>query len=115
MEQEQTFFYKPLRAGIIVDPTKYIEVKHITRNLKRKIISKKFNFMWLLNILYVLLCGTSAVLISYFGHKYGGNLALLASMYPAFVLGQIASMFIFEPEHEFWNIKYGEYENNSGV
>lgn len=90
------------------DPTRTVTIEVLTNVQKFKIKSKKFNPLWIINPLAVLICALLAFLISFFGYKYGGELALITSMYPAFMLGRIATFFIIDVEHEFWNIEYEE-------
>lgn len=91
---------------MIFDPTRTVEIVIDNYRPEYRLVSKKFNVKWLWNPFWIIICILSAVTISYFGYKYGGKLALITSMYPAFELGRIATFFIIDVEHEFWNKKY---------
>lgn len=99
-------------SGIcIIDPCRSIVMDIDLSVGELEVESKKFNPLWLLNIGVVALCLVSVVLIAWVSIKYGGTLGKIVWVYPAFYLGQIASMFIIDPIHKFWNVKYKSVNN----
>lgn len=72
----------------------------------RVIKSKKFNYKWLLNPLYVLMYLTLGVLISFLAYYFGGTLSFIVSFYPLLGCLKLASFFIVDVEHKFWKIEY---------
>lgn len=101
-----------MSSGLIVeDPACTVIIEYKREETKSLVISKSFNPLWLLNVGAILLCLVSVILIAWVSIKYGGTLGKIVWVYPAFYLGQIASMFIIDPIHKFWNVKYKSVNN----
>lgn len=97
-----------LVAGVQVnDPTLSVKIVYVA--LIPEEVSRKFNPLWLWNVFAVFICVLIAAIISYVSVVYGGVLAYIACLYCNFQLVRIASLYVFDPIHRFWNVKY-EYK-----
>lgn len=95
------------------NPTRCVTMELDTSTTHWRVRSKKFNPMWLWNPFSFLLCVVGALLIPYFAYKYGGVPAFIVSLYSSLGLGRLSTLFIFDVEHKFWDIKY-EVDTDAG-
>jgi membrane protein YdbS with pleckstrin-like domain len=98
---------KSMMGVTVNDPT--LKVRIIKVDLIPVEVDRKFNPLWLWNFVAVFICVLIATIITYVSVVYGGVLAYVACLYCVFQLGRIASLYIIDPVHKFWNIKY-EYK-----
>lgn len=101
---ERFFVVSKYSAINIVNPVRTVIMlpEHLT-----EVTAKSFNILWLLNILYFILCMATMVLpftAVYFG-KGTGDLLYWLSLVPVLFGGILGGRIIANPPHGFWKYK----------